>query len=79
MVGCRLGQTAGVQFEYMKQFLADGTALPTESVVHPEPLTAGIDPAAALEVGQMARHGRLGQPQHRHQVTDAQFTFGLKK
>jgi len=47
--------------------------------VHPDPLAADIHPAAAFEVGQMARNGGLGQVEYGHQVADAQLALGLQQ
>jgi len=68
-----------VLFEELEQLLTDTTTFPAEGVVLPDPLAADVNPAAALEVGQVARHGGLGEPEHRHQVADTQFPFGLQQ
>ena len=65
--------------EDMEQFIADNAAFLAERIVHPDPLAADINPAAAFEVGQVARYGGLGEAQHRHEVADAQFTLGLQQ
>lgn len=41
-------------FKSLEQFLANGTAIPTQGVIHPDPFAADINPAAPLEVGQVA-------------------------
>lgn len=66
-------------FEDHEQFHADIAALSAEGVVFPYPLTPDVNPATALQVGQMPGHGGLGQFQHRHQVADAQLPLGLEE
>ena len=66
-------------FENLEEFSADDAAFIAECVVHPDPFATGVNPAAALQVGEVARHRGLGQLQNRHQVADAQFSFGLQK
>src|SRR6185369_11366827 len=75
----RLGKVTGMLLEDQEHFIANVAAFPAELVVHPESLTADINPAAALEVGQVARHRGLGQFEHRNQVADAQFPLGLQQ
>jgi len=66
-------------FEDLEQFIADNAAFLAERIVHPDPLAADINPAASLEVGQVARYGGLGKAQHGHQIADAQFPLGLQQ
>lgn len=62
-----------------EEFQADVAALPAEGVVHPDSIAAGVNPAAAFEVSQVAGNGGLRQLEDRHQITDAQFSFGLQQ
>lgn len=78
-VNCCFGESAGMLLERPEQLLADVAACLAEGVVHPDAFAPGIDPAAPLQVGQVARHGRLRKPQHSHDVADAQLAFGLQQ
>ena len=66
-------------FKDHQHFPADIAAFLAECVVHPDPFTAGINPAAPFEIGQVARYGGLWQFEYLHQVADAQLTFGLQQ
>ncbi len=46
-----------------------------ESVVAPHPVAARLDQAGSAQVGQVTRHGRLGQLERRYDVTDADLFF----
>ena len=50
-VGGRLGKFDGVLFENLENIFAYVAAFLAEFVVHPESLTADVNPAVALEVG----------------------------
>ena len=63
----------------MEQFFADGAALPAKGIIHPDPIAEDVNPSATHEVGQVARDGGLWQFEHRHQVADAEFAFGLQQ
>lgn len=65
--------------ECLEQFCADGAALPAQRIVHPDPVAADINPATALEVGQVARYCGLRQLENFHKVADAQLTFSLQE
>ncbi|BCS55082.1 hypothetical protein GSbR_18640 [Geobacter sp. SVR] len=65
--------------ENVEYFTAHLAALMAQLVIHPDSLAAGVDPAAAFEVGQMPRHSGLWKFQDGHQVADAQLSFGFQK
>lgn len=77
-VGRSFGKYGGMLFKGLEQLFADGAALPAKRVVHPYALTADVNPAAPFEIGQMARHRGLRQLEYRHQIADAQLSFGLQ-
>ena len=50
-------QATGVLLECLEQLFAYFAAFLAEFVVHPESLTADVNPAVTLQVSQMPRHG----------------------
>ena len=65
--------------EDQQQLPADMAAIPAKRVIHPDPLTADVNPAAPFQIGQVPRHGGLGEPKHSHKIADAELPFGLEQ
>jgi len=66
-------------FQQVKQIRGEQAYGPADSVVHPNAIASVVQPAAALEIGEVARDRGLGQFQHCHQVADTQLSLCLEQ
>ena len=78
-VGRHFNTVIGMALENIEQVQAYPAAFWPKPVVHPDPLTTGVNPTAALEVCKVTRHRGLRQVEDFHQIADAEFALCLQQ